>query len=127
MGTNYPLNTSKCYTSEGGKKAILVTNPVRRGCKTEKTERKKKNKQAEASPREADKQREHSMTKHWAHLPHPLKHHFVFHVNNTYFVGFVPFPHLLLLQQYRILHILDIHMQGSGTDIQLTSSFAHPH
>lgn len=53
-------------------------------------EEKNQNKETEASPREADEQRKHGMSKHWTHLPHPLKQHFVFHLNKTHFVGSVP-------------------------------------
>lgn len=111
MGTNHPMNTSTCYTCEGEKRSFSDCSCKKRMYNRKNWETKKKPKQAKASPREADEKREHSMTKHWAHLPHPLKQHFVSQVNSTYSVGSAPFPLLPshpnpLVQQYRILHIL---------------------
>lgn len=107
------------------KKDLSVTIPVRGACTTKNTERKKTNKPKQ-TPVEADKQREHSMTKHWAHRPHPLGQHFVFQEKSIY-LAFCPIPSISFhrpsppkptpqppprhqpVQQYRILHILCWH------------------
>lgn len=114
------------------KNELSMAVPVR-GMHEEKKQKGKKPNKPKQTTTEADKQREHSMTKHWAHGPHPPQSTFWFTGKEHLFEGlshFLQFPTSPNTHTHQCSNIgfciLFVDMWGTVGDTPLPPSFTCP-